>query len=316
MNDSASGKEQPPVVAAPVSPTAIRAQEQNTAASEQAEIRKELGEFERISIQIQRRMLLVTGVVAGVTALYVGVTLLQYLAMRDQIADARKVSIEASKVTERQLKIAESQALSLKKLASASADAAGATKISATNSERLAKSSERSIETTKESLRLDQRAWVGLVAFEGDPPTVGKPYRIRARLHNSGKTPAMNVRTVISVYHFPARSVPATLPRPQMVLGPPSLPILNPNADYLISDAIGDASGADIMLNEADVAAYTKSPITFVLYAWGRVTYDDIFRHHHWMTFCGRYNSTKNAYDACEHGNDMDEALSAARKTQ
>jgi hypothetical protein len=70
------------------------------AAGEQAQIRKELGEFERISIRIQRGMLCITVMVAIITAAYVAVTYQQLQVMRGQLAEMKGGSADTHKLAE------------------------------------------------------------------------------------------------------------------------------------------------------------------------------------------------------------------------
>jgi len=149
------------------------------------DIRKELGEFERTSIHIQRRMLLVTAAVAAVTALYVIVTFLQYLAMRDQIADARRASAKASAVTERQLRVAESQAVSLKLLADAAKTSAEIAKTSAAANLKFQSSLNRTALTA------------GVICeptiSTAETPPLGQTWRVTIEVFNQYDRPASSV---------------------------------------------------------------------------------------------------------------------------
>jgi hypothetical protein len=56
-------------------------------------------DLEHANLLVQRRMLLVTGIIGFVTACYVTITLLQYFALREQIADARRSGDQALRET-------------------------------------------------------------------------------------------------------------------------------------------------------------------------------------------------------------------------
>jgi len=42
------------------------------------------------------------------------------------------------------------------------------------------------------------------------------------------------------------------------------------------------------------------------LYVFGRITYDDIFGKHHWVTYCLRLSDDRTQYQFCEEHNDTD----------
>src|SRR5258707_15835243 len=56
-------------------------------------------DLERANLLVQRRMLIVTCIVALVTTCYVTITLLQYFAFREQIVDARRSADQALRET-------------------------------------------------------------------------------------------------------------------------------------------------------------------------------------------------------------------------
>src|SRR5437763_17141546 len=72
--------------------------ERGSASDQQTEIRRELGDFEKISVRIQRRMLFATWAIALITGVYVVVTSLQLLAMRGQLAEMHGTGIQTDKL--------------------------------------------------------------------------------------------------------------------------------------------------------------------------------------------------------------------------
>lgn len=60
-------------------------------------------------------------------------------------------------------------------------------------------------------------------------------------------------------------------------------------------------------LSSTSVDEYLRAERKLTIYAWGRVTYDDVFMRHHWLTFCIMTNSATAGYVKCEQGNESDE---------
>jgi hypothetical protein len=224
--------------------------------------------------------------------------------LQEQLADSRKAAAEGDKVTERQLKIAESQADSLAKLAHAS-------KVSADNSDRIARGSEAAVNAAQESVRLDQRAWIGVTNITGKP-VVGEPLKIRVMYQNTGRTPATAAKKLCFVAVADRGKQPVfppfdkTMPAADQVL---SRSVIPPNGSNNVTGSLYlKATLAPYPFTQANVESVTNG--TVVLYVRALITYDDIFGRHHWVTACYSYDpnliSGPDQYTACDWGNLVD----------
>jgi hypothetical protein len=139
------------------------------------------------------------------------------------------------------------------------------------------------------------------VGYSGGQPTVNESLVITAEFRNSGKTPAKNVTAVINAVPAPPDfNLPARLAQDEVfftVKGPVSHDLVFPNSGFSLSRTIDQTS----------IAAYAKARGKVTVYVWGRVTYDDVFKRHHWFTFCGVTDSEREGYGPCEAGNHADE---------
>jgi hypothetical protein len=63
---------------------------------------------------------------------------------------------------------------------------------------KMAKSSEDAINATRDTMRRDQRAWVGLLQMSGIPEK-DKPYDVESILTNTGKTPAKKLQEALNL---------------------------------------------------------------------------------------------------------------------
>ncbi len=128
----------------------------------------------------------------------------------------------------------------------------------------------------RKATRLDQRAWVGVDKVNSFNFKVGPNFSIPFDMVNTGKTPALHVATRTSMKSLekgdefsPTYSDPRPIKpsigviQPQMHLGLSTLPTDIPTAQY------GDIENGK-----------------GILYAYGDITYDDIFGDSHETTFC------------------------------
>src|SRR5260221_7898627 len=222
MNDGEPTKETSPIVALP-NPPSVAASYSDPASSTQAEIRKELGEFERISIQIQRRMLWVTVVVAIITGAYVAISYLMYKVMDDQLADGRAGGADQQIANIRLYRLFKNQSESLATLAETNADladanadiaasansAANAAEISTKNSAKLVRASElvsksiaKSADVAAVQLERTDRPTLSVkLAPYGpvEPTPCGMEFHVAVSVINIGISPATNVQIFSSI---------------------------------------------------------------------------------------------------------------------
>jgi hypothetical protein len=147
----------------------------------------------------------------------------------------------------------------------------------------------KSFNASLETARTDQRAWVGVVKLNSFNFKTGPNYFIPFDIVNSGKTPALNVRTKATLktlekgtQFIPTYQPPTTVPslsvvQPQMHMELTTLPI-----DISASQFANIKNGRGI------------------LYAYGDITYDDIFGKSHETTFCVMYWNGLTAPITCD----------------
>lgn len=163
------------------------------------------------------------------------------------------------------------------------------------------------IKATQEAMRLDQRAWVGVLQVTGVPEK-GKVFEIESILTNTGKTPATHMTRF-------QRSMPILRGRK---LVPDysgakdgstvSSSILLPNQWFR-----GTTHASDKVLDQSDIDLISKRDVTIYLY--GKVCYKDVFGRSHWERFCSFYDPDTKSFPACANYNEVDTDKTAQDET-
>jgi hypothetical protein len=142
--------------------------------------------------------------------------------------------------------------------------------------------------------RSDQRAWIVLRGIEGIP-ILDQPWPLKVYFANSGKTPAKHVR--VDCHVTPAKieseidfSKVGAHARPTMIA---------PN-DPTTYCPLNPLTIAKVNQDVLDFFSNKKA----ILFAYGSVTYEDIFGKEHWLTFCRSMEADGKAWDSCETHND------------
>jgi len=162
-----------------------------------------------------------------------------------------------------------------------------------------------SIKLTRESAHLDQRAWVGTIAVEGQPK-VREVMRFQVTIKNSGKTFARKMRVSSCGYTR------------ESALGPPPFEIDETGAPYLQPDASSvlmmpeQTTTTEYVLNNAAVVSDTflddlKNGAK-VVWLHGRIMYEDIFGCPHWTKFCYKMDRAFG-FGVCKEDNEDDDNL-------
>jgi hypothetical protein len=136
------------------------------------------------------------------------------------------------------------------------------------------------IKATQDTMRLDQRAWVAVIDVHGPElePIV--------KFTNTGRTPARNV----IMYPNYLYNLVGIEPDFNTQGSPKRLGVLSPGTERTAQNK---------MTSIPDLDKRT-------LYVFGRITYDDIFGKHHWVTYCLRLSDDRTQYQFCEEHNDTD----------
>jgi hypothetical protein len=160
---------------------------------------------------------------------------------------------------------------------------------------------QKSLQATVDNFHSDQRAWVGQIDSSVSEVKEGAPITFRVTIGNSGKTPALKVRTKISSAHGPK----TTKFVPQYS---------EPNTSALQALGVLQPGGKGTM-------EQTTAPLTdiskfrsgaYLYYVFGRVDYEDVFGHPHWSTWClyvgGEHSDNLRTTLQCDSYNNTDDA--------
>lgn len=150
----------------------------------------------------------------------------------------------------------------------------------------------RSVNVAIKNARLDQRAWV--LPNDVITPTEykeGVPLRFGVRLLNTGKTPALNVKTLVGGITWP-RGQPFRIEYEDAPWASPgrSIGTLLPS-----TPAVATAEPTPITKRQLEAL---QNKVT-VLYLYGEVSYDDVFNVSHCTSFCFMISPNESA-KVCE----------------
>jgi hypothetical protein len=154
------------------------------------------------------------------------------------------------------------------------------------------------LNTSITTTRTAQRAWLipartSLIDFE-----VGKMAKVETRVQNNGATPAVDAVIVGILDHW---FTGQPQPKQQIFQSKPKDP------PYGIVVRSGGIIGLKFNLFKVDETAIQKLQSGQLnIRTYGKVFYDDIFGHHHWITFCLEYEEESVGFVACNVGNEMD----------
>jgi len=169
-------------------------------------------------------------------------------------------------------------------------------------------SSERQLDDARRTIKLEQRAWIGVMNVEGIP-AVGRSLAPKVTIVNSGSTPARNVTTRHEVWFGPNTKEPP-LPQNDVTEFPDPdwwrerHTTLHAGAQLVLGNVVmsPDLLGGEIVVDNHWASVFRSQPI----YVWGEVAYDDIFDQSHWVKFCYRYEPSMQEYRPCEKYNEFD----------
>jgi hypothetical protein len=149
---------------------------------------------------------------------------------------------------------------------------------------------------------LSQRAWLHVLVqtqphANGKPFVVGEPLEIRATTKNTGRTPALNVKSCTK-RDVAGRDATGGFPPPSFVCK---------DSDYVLDGNMNPDqwSYGDFVkpFTAIDLKRITSQQVR--MYVHGGVEYDDVFGAHHWVTFCSFLLPT-GAWAQCAYHNEMD----------
>lgn len=186
-----------------------------------------------------------------------------WVAVRQQIGLTKQQAADSAEDTAKSLE----QATRAADAASQGADAAI----------KAADAAERSVAALRESTRLDQRAWVGMMdimaaEIQGDRAT------FKVRVFNSGRSPALRVEHTFTVAVVPGNV--RFRPTDQHATPGPPPHVLQPG------DSFFGPVTSSTKFDSALLTAIKEQRV--VVYVFGRIEYRDIFRELHVTRFCAQ----------------------------
>jgi len=149
--------------------------------------------------------------------------------------------------------------------------------------------------------RRDQRAWVAPIAFSGEPKA-NQPFTAYVRYKNTGKTVAKNVQVVFFANPYRKDEKPDfSIVEKEPVEGGAKFD-LAPDGESTSYHTV-TVNGA--VLNDTDIKALESGD--YVMFAFGKIYYMDIFRCHHWSAFCVSFDPKVKRYSVYKEYNDTDD---------
>ncbi len=151
---------------------------------------------------------------------------------------------------------------------------------------------------TEQTMRLDQRAWVAVTAVNSkQPPQIKQRFTYSVHFIDTGKTPASNV-----VIHAGDELLDKGQ-QPNFSLDTPvRLGVLSPGSERTFENGPVPTTRAVNTMTEADLAVLKVKTLSI----HGKITYDDIFGCHHWITYCSVLKDDWSGYAFCSENNDTD----------
>ncbi|MGD0923327.1 MAG: hypothetical protein ABSA70_16425 [Terriglobia bacterium] len=172
----------------------------------------------------------------------------------------------------------------------------------------------RQWDVAREGLSLNQRAWVSPVRDQFRL-TAGSEIIIPSHMVNTGKTPAKHIEgwftaTVLKrdevpdFIYTPGTGHPAVKAEARFVWPEEKIPF------QMIAFKHGTQTGEHIILTKEMLGEWDRGESYLVMH--GKITYDDVFDVHHWITFCDIFladhlrSGLLNPAQVCARYNDMD----------
>jgi len=159
------------------------------------------------------------------------------------------------------------------------------------------------IDATKESLQLDQRAWVGVDDVSGVPKL--DEFVIDVAIKNTGRTPAREVES-LNTYN-PVNKGDSPSFQYALLPAKASRAMIPPNSTYHVHPP-----PPELKVTQTDLDRIKNEDVT--LYVFGKTTYRDVFSCGHWLTYCCHLLRNAKEWAACDQYNDTGDDSCPAKK--
>lgn len=239
------------------------------------------------------KMIAVATVVAAAATLFYAVfAALQLSEIKSSSSDTHDLAMAAKQ----QAETAKAQSDKMSESLAQTKDLIKASNDLARQAKRQADVGSAGVEIARRSMRLEQRAWVGVSDINTvQTMQVGKVFTVNVVFKNTGKTPARNVRVAAVIDPVTGGH------RPDFdAIEATSRGLLQPGAT-MFTTLHSDDSGRGITQFGYDSVMNGSLKI----YLHGTVRYRDIFDRQHWATFCFNLLPT-GAYGVCAEHNESD----------
>jgi hypothetical protein len=154
-----------------------------------------------------------------------------------------------------------------------------------------------SLQATIDNSRLDQRAWVGVTGFDmAQPVAIGSILGAQVAIANSGKTPALHVRTHI-VTRFLDKATEFV--PDNHVTGEFSEIVIQPGAKVTLPSKLSPGKYENpAKLRQDDLTLMASGE--YVFWVGGVITYQDVFGKRHETAFCGFLSPDLKSFSGCK----------------
>jgi hypothetical protein len=158
-------------------------------------------------------------------------------------------------------------------------------------SNELARDAAKMILVSERQARIAERAWIIAAQTDFAPFEIGKSVKILSESRNTGHTPAINA--VISSHCD------------QWHKGETSPVLEQLTREKIAESTVRPEGGMRAFCNPFLITQTVINQLhsgDFFVRAHGQIWYDDVFGHHHWMTFCSEYDYEMDAFVGCDAG--------------
>jgi hypothetical protein len=162
---------------------------------------------------------------------------------------------------------------------------------------RATNAATKSVNIANQTMLLDERAWVGVPSISGTKPEVGKKLTFSVHFTNTGKSPARNLIVYPGDEILRKDQSPNFSNETKQV----SLGVLSPGSERTYENFVPMRDGDQELTQVAIDFLKTQ-----VLSVHGKITYDDIFGCHHWVTYAAYLREDWSGYSFYSENNDTD----------
>ncbi len=174
---------------------------------------------------------------------------------------------------------------------------AGLTALMYGANKKSADAASRAASVAEQTLRQDQRGWVAVTAINSqNPPEINKKFTYAVHLIDTGRTPARNVIVHVGDELLPKGKQPNLLIDSRQV----RLGVLSPQSERSYEGNPIPEGRIPITITQENISALKN--LRLVIH--GKITYDDIFGCHHWVTYCSYLRDDWSGYAFCPENND------------